>query len=433
MLSVLTQRRANGGEEMRKAAIVAVLAIVGVTLCPSLIAAGMRSAAPDLSVKESAVATLPPTADPASIVASANLQKIAYVVQRDDGQCVVADGKAGKTYGRIYGLAVSPNGKHVAYAAVRDGADLLVYDGAEKREVDGRLELAFSPDGQRLAYTVFQPGAGEQPTTAGPQGKARVVVDGSDGREYDWVGQLAFSPDSKRVAYTAVNDQRGTVVVDGIEGKSFDSSLDQPGGYPAFGPGGKFGYAPQRRKRTAFRAVLRKAGMADDYRARAIIGAIEGKEYSAVHSITFSPDGTRFGYVGARLSGRDRKERAVVDGLENREYEEVRSMVFSPDSKYVAYVARRGNESVVVVGGAERYTFENVGDLFFTPDSRHLAFWASSGPDWFVVVDGVQAGRYDPPPTRSLTFPQPDSLRALARRGDQLLEVVVDIGRVEGR
>jgi hypothetical protein len=81
----------------------------------------------------------------------------------------------------------------------------------------------------------------------------------------------------------------------------------------------------------------------------------------------------------------------------------------------------------VVVGGAERYTFQTIGDLFFTPDGEHLAFWAGSGPDWFLVVDGVQAGRWDSPATRALAFPQAGTVRALARRGEKLIDVRLTI------
>jgi Tol biopolymer transport system component len=308
---------------------------------------GEGAEAPEVGLKESAV-KLPPIASTASVAVSADLQRIAYLAQRDGGQCVVADGKAGKVYQEVYGLTVSPNGKHFAYAAVQNGVTMLVYDGVEKREVDGRIGIVFSPDDQRLAYTVFQPGAGQPPSKTGPHGKARVVIDGTEGRKYDWVGHATFSQDSKRVAYTAINDQRGVVVADGVEGQPFDSSFDRPGGYPAFRPNGKLAYAQQRRKRTVGSAIFRKAGMADDYAARAVIGPIEGKEYSEVHDFAFSLDGSRFGYVAARISGRERKERAVVDGLENKEYDEVRGLAFSPNGRKVAYVARRGEESIEI-------------------------------------------------------------------------------------
>jgi len=416
---------------MRSLAVGAILAVIGSVVCFSAARIGEGAEAPDLSLKESVAATLP--SDAASIAVSTDLQRIAYVAPRDAGQCVVVDGKAGRTYEQVYGLTVSPNGKHFAYAAAQNGSTVLVYDGVEKREVDGRIGIVFSRDDQRLAYTVFQPGAGQPPSKTGPHGKARVVIDGTDGREYDWVGHVTFSQDGRRVAYTAISDQRGVVVVDGVEGQPFDSSFERPGGYPTFRPNGKLAYAQQRRKRTVGGAIFKKAGMADDYASRAIIGSIEGKEYSEVHDVAFSPDGSRFGYVAARISGRDRKEQAVVDGLENREYGEVRSLAFSPNGRQVAYVARRGEESIVVIGGAERYTFATIGDIFFTPDGEHLAFWAGSGPDWFLVVDGVHAGRWDSPATRALAFPQAGTIRALARRGEKLVDVKLTIRGAGGR
>jgi hypothetical protein len=416
---------------MRKLAVGTALALMSAVICCGAARTGEAASLPELSLNESAIASLPEGAG--EIAVSANLQRIAYVAPREGGQCVVVDGKAGTTYQQVYGVAVSPTGKHFAYAAVQDGGTLLVYDGVEKREADGRIAITFGPDDQRMAYTVFRPGAGEPSTYTGPRGTARVVIDGTEGREYDWVGHVTFSPDGKRVAYTAILGQRGVVVVDGVEGQPFDSSFERPGGCPAFRPNGKVAYAQQRRKRTIGGALFKRAGLADDYAARAVIGSGEGKEYSEVHDIAFSPDGGRFGYAAARISGKERHERAVVDGLENREYAEVRSLVFSPNGRHVAYVGRRGEESVVVVGGAERYTFQTIGDLFFTPDSEHLAFWAGRGPDWFLVVDGVAAGRWDSPATKALAFPQAGTMRALARRGDTLVDVRLTVQGSSGR
>jgi hypothetical protein len=56
-----------------------------------------------------------------------------------------------------------------------------------------------------------------------------VVVDGIEGKQYDSIGEgtLVFSPDSRRVAYAAQAANKWFVVVDGSEGKGYDSILGE--------------------------------------------------------------------------------------------------------------------------------------------------------------------------------------------------------------
>ena len=100
-------------------------------------------------------------------------------------------------------------------------------DGKEGKQYDDVYGLTFSPDSKRVAYWA----------KAG--GKQFAVVDGKEGKQYDETGivcyfdlfavvfthSFTFSPDSKRVAYVAKAGLKYLVVVDGKEGKLYDSIL----------------------------------------------------------------------------------------------------------------------------------------------------------------------------------------------------------------
>jgi len=75
-----------------------------------------------------------------------------------------------------------------------------------------------SPDNKRIAYITQM------------NGKQLVVVDGIEGRLYESIakGSLMFSPDSKRFAYVAQEGKRQIVVVDGVEGKPYDGLKTNP-------------------------------------------------------------------------------------------------------------------------------------------------------------------------------------------------------------
>jgi hypothetical protein len=123
----------------------------------------------------------------------------------------------------------------------------------------------------------------------------------------------------------------------------------------------------------------------------------------------------------------------VVDGKEGKEYDGigVGTLTFSPDSKHIAYVAKRGDKVFVVVDGKEGKEYDGIleGTLTFSPNSKHVAYVAGRGKKWFVVVDGVEGKEYYDGFLRGskLVFDSPKSFHGLAKRGDKLLRVEVEI------
>ena len=79
-----------------------------------------------------------------------------------------------------------------------------------------------SPDSKHIAYAAM---AGN---------KMFVVVDGKEGKEYDSLGVPLFSSDNKHVAYVAKAGNKQFVVVDGKEGKEYNGIVTLEGGKIVF-------------------------------------------------------------------------------------------------------------------------------------------------------------------------------------------------------
>src|SRR5215831_18338815 len=120
-----------------------------------------------LITREVSLGKLPPGEVEHSRVISADQKHIAYTVKTSDGEFVMVDGVAGKTYTSILRVPLT--------------------------EAGVQPQIKFSPDGRRTAYVARR---GE---------KFLVVVDGKEGSEFDRirVGAPNFSPDSQRFAYFA--------------------------------------------------------------------------------------------------------------------------------------------------------------------------------------------------------------------------------------
>jgi hypothetical protein len=118
-----------------------------------------------------------------------------------------------------------------------------------------------------------------------------------------------------------------------------------------------------------------------------------------------------------------------VDGVEGKEYDGVGGVVFSPDSQRVAYMARRGDKVLVVMDGVEGKEYDAIGVYpVFSPDSKRVAYEAKRGGKQLVAVDGVEGKEYDRFLEGSrLVFDSPSQLHTLARRGNEILRVEIEI------
>jgi Tol biopolymer transport system component len=310
----------------------------------------------------------------------------------------------GKRSDDVIDLVISPDCKRVAY--VRDISNMksvkmsVIVDGKESREYNlvAKGGLVFSPDSKRIAYVI------EVNMNA-----SFVVVDGLEGKSYENIGAPVFSPDSKRIAYRACTTrqflpstsvvtpssdeafsltpmpviEKWSVVVDGKQGKEEHDWIENP----VFSPDSR---------RLAYVAMNAVAGRAGDYFV--ILDGEKGKSYNSIRSLAFSPDSKQVFYIAQRAD----KWLLVVDGKEGKEYDNFggeygKSIIFSPDGGRIAYVAQRSGKWFVVVDNEEGREYDFVGVPYFSPDGKHIGYMAAildskreAVVKWLAVVDKTE-------------------------------------------
>lgn len=281
-------------------------------------------------------------------------------------------------------------------------------DARGRKSVDVPGTYFLSPDRTRFAYYEY----GDDRTQC-------VVVGKSEGKHYGSVNYFIFSPDGKRFAYVANGN---TVVVDGVEGKTYSRLATSDLGYGRMADPLKF--SPDS-KHVAY-VALTPAGPGQLARWVVVVDGVEQKPYETIldptyrrlgpealygspslgsrPGVMFSPDGGRTAYVAQWWDASGwMKNTAVVDGVEGTTYDQVHSITFSNDGRRVAYVAGRRNTSgwteyCVVLDGVEGpwYQALMVLGLAFSADKNTLAYAVVQLPpgqnqrQTFAVVGGVQ-------------------------------------------
>jgi WD40 repeat protein/tetratricopeptide (TPR) repeat protein len=308
-----------------------------------------------------------------------------YIAQRDKKSVAVVDGVEGKECDYVGYPVFSADMKHYAYSAVDGSKAFFVIDGVETEAYEETRGIMFSPDSKRVAYV------------ARLNGKEFLVIDGVKGKEYDYVIGCIFSPDSKRVAYRVMQgkgeqEKKGFVVIDGVEGKEYEVIIDKCGNPYIWWASGFMNFSPDS-KRVAY-AVKRGETMC------IVVDGKEGTEYAGIANIVFSPDSGHMAYIVGLKSS----VCVVVDGVEGKGYLNISGQMdylyqplFSPDSKHVVYLAQRNDK-----------------------DRK-----------WCVVVDGAESGEYDEllrgPQGNGLSFDSPAKFHVLAKRGDEIILVEIEI------
>jgi Tol biopolymer transport system component len=126
----------------------------------------------------------------------------------------------------------------------------------------------------------------------------------------------------------------------------------------------------------------------------------QGPVFDVVYFQGFSPDGSRFAYVGeeGKAIWEDTTEFVVVDNKKGDAYRRIETPIsFSADGRRIAYAAEKGDFDWEVVVGGQKWRFESVtGVPVFSPDGSRFAFSAgdSEGKS-FVVLDGRQQEKYE--------------------------------------
>lgn len=280
---------------------------------------------------------------------------------------VVADGKSGPAYDAVHAPTWSGDGSRFAYLARQGKKWGLVVDGKLQPKSHDDLGLAFfSRDGKRFAYAYRE-------------GKEwRFVLDGEPvGGVYSAVGTAMISGDFKHFVFVAEKKDVGWIVV--LDGKE----ITRP----------------------------------------------DGKGWCQIGSLAFSPDSSRFAFVGLeRKSWPSRLIATVmVDGQATGSFDGenlgtstpigcgylgsfvpdthgVTYLLWKPDGSDVVFGARRKNNEVVLMNaGQPGQVFDSIiAGPVFSPDGKRIAYIAWNDNRIIEVVDGKRVRDF--PAERGLNF-----------------------------
>lgn len=306
------------------------------------------------------------------VVFSPDHQHFAYIVKtsEDLGSSefyVVRDGKMGKKYGNIVAiLRFSLDSKHLAYTAgSKDRKYYAVADETESKLYDGVYFPTFSPDGNRFAFIA----------KIGPieNQKSTVVVEGKEGKYYDSiVDSFEFSPDSNHIGYEVhQNNQEDFIVIDQKEDSKYDNV-------------GNLIFSPDS-KRYAYRATK-------DNKVFVVLDGQEGNKYDGINSLLFSSDGKQLVYKAKKLINGQEKGVLVRNGKESQLFDDVFPLDFSPDSTKLAYVVKeKGTTASVYINDKEIAKYNTLLGGTFSPDSERFAFTAvNKEGKAFAIVDNKE-------------------------------------------
>jgi hypothetical protein len=362
------------------------------------------------------------------------------------GEKVVVTGQHGTATG-FSGIIFGGQGRGVAYTEEKDNLYRVVYNGRPGKSYKTIEGLALSPDGNRTAYAAQ---VGD---------KWCVVVDGREGSLFDAVGYPKFSPDSRHIVYNATMNGKGHFVVDDTVSKAFPSSWDE-----RFTGDSKrviliensetddslhrvviSDLALRKQRVKELRAILfvynrdnsRIAAIAEkDGKKRIIDLSIdrldavnEGPLYNEVGYHTFGADGVSLAYVAERdgklylvLNGKeellpdsgmpgqpsvrpDGKGAGIIltvkegsffhqgfigDHAKRKKYQGAGQPVYGSDNRRYAYIAQQGKRFFAVVNDKEGPAFDIIVTPMFSPDGKVLVYRARKDGKRFVVVSDLE-------------------------------------------
>jgi hypothetical protein len=317
------------------------------------------------------------------------------------GQEVLLDGKP---WVRANGIQIymPPVGDRVV-AVVSAGvpgtpnAQFLHVDGKKVPGSDCAFlrKVQFSPDGKHYAAECETPARSHV-----------MIVDGKRGRDYErQFSYIGFTPDSSRAVYIAQSGSNQFLVIGDQESNGYESIGDMS---DAFRPrvvvdgGGK---------RVAFKA--KGPNNACVVVADGKATPLGGRSYCA-NDLAFSPDGSRYAYVGEL---KPLAKTLVVDGVEQTGTQVLTfdgpasgkpegsppiTFMFSPDSKHIVHFATMAAQSNAYgIAIDDKYIPLTVPFPprfpVFTPNGKHFVFAAAAGPllPLVVYVDGRPAARFE--------------------------------------
>ena len=275
-------------------------------------------------------------------------------------------------------VAWSADGKRFAYIqqnTPNPGATVMVNGKAMGPTYNSASAPLWSPDGSRLAYV------GNSPTGAFP------VIDGQELEGFNWVKEFTWSPDGKRYAFYGARSTGIWMMVDGKEQpKALSFGVDAL----RWSPDGKhFVYSAQTtvaNYQPVVDFVLQPHYLGEFHTRRQANPPINFPVFS------YSPDGSRLAYVGAKTDGTT-KPAVWVDGVaQEGPLANYFHPAWSPDSKHFAAVVSTGTGWVIMVDGKVSPSYEdmlepNVGSHRFVDGHTYRFYGIKAGQIYRVTLD----------------------------------------------
>jgi WD40 repeat protein len=336
---------------------------------------------------------------------------VAYIVAKDGQYQVVHNDKAGRRYGTIRHLTISPDGKHVAYGIKTNEQWHMVRDGREGPPFDDVYPPVFSPDSLHLAYTAQQGNRdymvldtavskaaareyGEAPVftrdsarlifieKSNPNPMSRMII--SD-RSFTTLGtkecrdeKLHISKDRSLIAAVEVRDGKQKVYSLGPEKPEVikeEKAYDQIDHLAVADDGSAVAYVAKVGADSMLVMNGRGAKLPEGVELR--FPPVIRPDHKGVGILLFVKDGS---YLFQTQNGPSKR---------GKKYDETAMLTYSGDGLQYAYCARRGKDLFVVVNGKEGPKFDFVTSPSFSPDAKRLIYRARKSGKRFVVVSDL--------------------------------------------
>lgn len=211
---------------------------------------------------------------------------------------------------------------------------------------------------------------------------------------YDNIHEFAVSPDGKRIAFIAERDDKQFVVLDNVEGKTYD--------------GVKHLKFSADSRHIAYMAAEGKYFQPDspysgDYMAKTmliVVDTSEHKRYQGTYIDTspltmydpvFSKDGSKIAYTALLKN----KEIIILDEQELAAYEGQKDPTFIGNTYDLAYLASKGEKKYLIVAGQEKaidnYVLDSSGHYYFLgKDSTQIAYQLFDNNRFSLIINDTQ-------------------------------------------
>ena len=249
--------------------------------------------------------------------------------------------------------------------------------------------------------------------------KQQIYHDGVQGPRFEKIVYVEMHPESGLLAYIGVEKNDLHVYVnDAPLGRfvRFDDSI-------TFSPDGERYLFLGVKKGSLFDKDLAALGGAFGTNVVAVLDGVS-KKYDAITGLTsayFSNDGSLCGY-----SARKGKTRyVVINNDKGRGYEQTAAgPVFSEDGRHYAYAGYRHDTAYVVVDGVERGGYTYVGEIALSADGAQVAYSAQINFDKYLIVDDRQIGPFQS--AREPVFSPDGRVVACVVQKDSLMHALID-------